>query len=111
MFVRRAYMFIFADGCLSVKFPLVTESLFDRGRSWLVNSRRNPENAQLLLGMRRKPKLRCRNQAIHLQELRPNLDPTGPSTRTGEDAAEPPVSGRGEETPSERLSKLVAQLR
>ncbi len=33
MFVRRAYMFIFADGCLSVKFPLVTESLFDRGRS------------------------------------------------------------------------------
>ena len=111
MFVRRAYMFIFADGCLSVKFPLVTESLFDRGRSWVVNSRRNPENAQLLLGMRRKPKLRFRNQAIRVQELWPNLHPAGPSAGTGEDAPEPGDSGRGEETPPERLSQMVAQLR
>ena len=108
---RVALMCISSASCLSVKFPLVTESLFDRGRSWVVNSRRNPENAQLLLGMRRKPELRFRNQAIRLQELRSNVHPARPSTRTGEDAPEPGVSGRGEETPPERLSQMVAQLR
>src|SRR5438132_14193324 len=93
-------------------FPFrVTESLFDRGRSWLVSSRRNPENAQLLLGMRRKPKLRFRHQAIRVQELRPNLHPARPSTGTGANAPEPGDSGRGEETPPERLSQMVAQLR
>src|SRR5438552_12513593 len=61
--------------------------------------------------MRRKPKLRFRNQAIRVQELWPNLHPAGPSTGTGEDAPEPGDSGRGEETPPERLSQMVAQLR
>src|SRR5205809_1606470 len=89
----------------------VTESLFDRGRPCFLNSRRNPENAQLLLGMRRKPKLRFRNQAIRVQELRPNLHPARPSTGTREDAPEPGDGRRGEETPPERLSQMVAQLR
>src|SRR5213596_947344 len=97
-------------GFFAIFLLRVTESLFDRGRPCFLNSRRNPENDQLLLGMRRKPKLRFRNQAIRVQELRSNLHPTRPSTRTPENAPEPGVSGRGEETSPEGLSQMVAQL-
>jgi len=64
-----------------------------------------------LLGMRRKPKLRLRNQAIRVQELRPNVHTARPPTGPRENAPEPGDSRRGEETPPERLSKMVAQLR